>query len=561
MDRNRIISGLSEGVYDLVIIGGGIYGASVAWDASLRGLNVALVEEGDFAGATSSQHFKMVHGGIRYLQHMDLVRVRESIRERRAFLRTAPHLVDPLPIVMPTYKGSFFNSKFLLGLGIFIYDLIAFDRNNGIHSRIKRIPRGRLLSRREVLDIFPGIPPEGLTGAAMFYDGQMYNPPRVVMSLIRGAADNGASVCNYMSAQQFIRGNNSINGIEAKDLVTGESVTLRGRVVLNAAGPWAHWLLKENLDLEITPGVNFSRDTCFLIKRKLSDRYALALMGKTRDPDSIISREARHLFVVPWRDYSLIGVWHVVKKEKPEAVTATRAEIDAYIEEINAAYPGLNIKYDEITISNWGLTLFGENQPGSKDLSYGKRSRLIDHEKEDNIKGLISLVGVRATASRGMAAKAVDLVQVKINASRVPSRTESTPMWGGDIKDFSEYLDNQFVSSPVKLDKPIFLSLLRNYGSKYMDVVKLVIEQPNLAEVFTGTSVIKAEVVYSAREEMAQSLSDVVLRRTELGSGGNPGIEILEHCADLLGEELGWDNARRKIEIDTVVGCYPNISG
>ena len=561
MDRSRIVSRLSEDVYDLVIVGGGIYGASAAWDASLRGLSVALVEKGDFAGATSSQHFKMVHGGIRYLQHFDLIRIRESISERRALLRTAPHLIDPLPIVIPTYKGSFLNSKYLLGLGMFVYDLIAFDRNRGINSRKKQIPRGRLLSRSEVLDMFPDIQSDGLTGAALFHDAQMYNPPRFVMSLISGAVENGASVCNYMPARKFILDNNRVTGIEAEDLASGDSISIRGKVVLNAAGPWTHWFINENLGIELKPGVNFSRDTCFLVKRKLSDRFVLAVMGQTRDPDSIVSREARHLFIVPWRNYSLVGVWHVVKTEKPEAVTATRAEIEAYIEEVNAAYPGLNINYDEITVCNWGLTLFGENEPGKKDLSYGKRSRLVDHEIEDDIKGLVSLIGVRATASRGMAVKAVNLVQRKIGESRVPTKTGTTPMWGGNIRDFSEYMEKQFGSCPVEFDKSIFLSLLRNYGNKYMDVVKYAMEQPQLAEAFEGTNVIKAEMLYAAREEMAQSLSDVVLRRTELGSGGYPGYEILEQCAELLGDELGWDNEQRKIEVDKVIGCYPNISG
>jgi len=561
MDRNKIVSGLSEEVYDLVIVGGGIYGASAARDASSRGLSVALVEKGDFAGATSSQHFKMVHGGIRYLQHADISRVRESVRERRAFLRTAPHLVDPLPIVMPTYKGNFLNSKYLLGLGMLAYDIIAFDRNRGIKSRNKHIPRGRLLSRSKVLDMFPGIQPEGLTGAALFYDAQMYNPPRVVMSLIRGAAENGASVCNYMPARKFILDKNRVTGIEAEDLASGKSIRIRGKMVLNAAGPWAHWLVRENLGIELNPGVHFSRDTCFLVKRKLSDRFVLAVMGQTRDPDSIVSREARHLFIVPWRDYSLVGVWHVVKPEKPEAVTATRAEIDAYIEEINSAYPGLNINYDEITICNWGLTLFGENEPGKKDLSYGKRSRLIDHEHEDDMKGLISLIGVRATAARGMAARAVNLVLDKITRPHVPSKTGSSPMWGGDIQDFSEYMEQQFKSCPVEFEKSVFLSLLRNYGSKYMDVVKYAMEKPQLAEAFEGTNVIKAEVIYAATEEMAQSLPDIVLRRTELGSGGNPGHEILEQCADLLGDKLGWDREQRQAEIDKLTGCYPNISG
>ena len=160
-----------------------------------------------------------------------------------------------------------------------------------------------------------------------------------------------------------------------------------------------------------------------------------------------------------------------------------------------------------------------------------------------------------------MAAKAVDLVLKKINTRGVSSKTGSTPVWGGDIKDFSEYEAEQQKSCPVELEKPVLMSLLRNYGSRYMDVVKYAMEQPQLAETFEGTNVIKAEVLYAVRQEMAQSLSDVVMRRTELGSGENPGRGVLEQCADLLGDELGWDKERRKTEVGKVIDFYPNISG
>ncbi len=559
MNRNKVLTKLSNEEFDIVIIGGGIFGACAAWDASLRGLSVALVEQGDFACATSSQHFKMVHGGLRYLQHADIGRMRESIRERRAFFRIASHLIDPLPIVIPTY-GWGMKGKHFLGLGMFIYDLIAFDRNKGIRSKQKHIPRGSLLSRDDMLRMFPGINSEGLTGAAMFYDGQMYNSSRVVLSFIKAAAEKGAGVCNYLSVDSFVRSKNCITGVIAKDQITGKSITVRGKVILNTTGPWSQWLLKENLGCEIKPGVNFSRDTCFIIRRKLSDKHALAVLAKNKDPDSIISREGRHLFIVPWREYSLIGVWHVVKKEKPENVTATRAEIESYIEEINDAYPGLNIKYDEITRSNWGLTLFGENEPGKEDLSYGKRSRLIDHLKEDNLEGLISLIGIRATTAGGMGVKAIDMALDKIGKPKISSRTGVTPIWGGDIEDFSIFSKEQLQKCPIELDQGVLTSLLRNYGSKYNEVIKYALEDPRLAEVLDGTNVLKAEIVYAAREEMAQTLIDVVMRRTDLASGENPGNKILEQCAILLGQELGWDAERQMTEIKSVNDSFPNIT-
>ena len=435
---NRDISALTEKEYDLIIIGGGIFGACAAWDAAQRGLSVALVERGDFSHATSANHFKIVHGGIRYLQHGDLYRVRESSRERSALLRIAPHLVKPLPIVVPTY-GHGLQGKELLAIGLFLYDLILFDRNRGLSDPARKIPSSRFISKEECLRLFPDLKKEGLTGAAIFCDGQIYNPPRLALSFLRSAVDAGAQIANYVEAIEFLHSCNRVYGIKARDTLTGEEFQIRGKIVLNAAGPWAEQLLKTQPNLRRRKAFTFSRDACFIVGRRLIEDYTLAVQVGTSDPDAILSRGQRHVFIAPWRNYTLIGVWHKVHSGDPDTFTVTEKDLLGFLDEVNSAYPSFDLSFQDITQWNAGLTLFGENEAGASNLSFGKRSQLIDHFKESNVQGLITLIGVRATTARGVAEKAVNLAVRKLGKKVPRSKTAITPIYGGRIRNFEEF--------------------------------------------------------------------------------------------------------------------------
>jgi len=534
--------------YDLVVVGGGIFGACVAWDATLRGLEVALIEKNDFSHATSANHLKMVHGGIRYLQHGDVYRVRESCRERSALLRIAPHLVSPLPIVMPTY-GIGKRGKAVLGAGVSVYDLLTLDRNRGIADRARRIPRGRLISRAEVLEHFPGVDPKGLTGAALFYDGQMYSPPRLAISFVRSAAEAGAEVANHMEATGFVENGGKVAGVLATDRLAGTRLEIRGKAVINAAGPWSATLLAAGLGLRLRPKPVFSRDVCFVVSRRLSERYALACQTRTRDADALLSRGGRHLFLAPWRGSTLVGVWHGVYEGSPDDVHVSRDELQAFLNETNAAYPRLSLALEDVTMVNSGLILFAENRKGNAEISFGKRSLLIDHEAEHGKKGLVTLIGVRATTARGMAKKAVDLACRKIGKRAPSCRTETTPVYGGRIDRFDDFLERTMRERPCGLDPEVLSGLARNYGSEYAAVLKYVEKDPELARRIDGSTVLGAEVVHAVREELAEKLADLVLRRTDLGTLRHPGSAALQECARLMASELGWDEARACAEV------------
>ena len=413
MKRN--INKLVDREFDVVIIGAGMFGACALWEAAHRGLSAVLIEKGDFCQATSANHYKMVHGGIRYLQHGDIIRIRESSRERSAFLRVAPHLVTPLPIVIPTY-GHGMKGKELLKIGMYTYDLLTADRNTGIKDPERKIPLSRFISKNELLDLFPGVKKDGLTGAAIFNDAQMYSPPRLALSFIHSAIEEGAEAANYVEAIDFVKKGNRVIGVKARDLISTNEFEIRGKVVLNTVGPWADELLKRSLGIKLIPKPAFSRDAAFVIKRKPKNNLALATTLKTKDVDALFDRGGRHVFIVPWmdRDYTLIGVWHVVWGESKDNIYVTENELENFISEVNEADPEMELKVSDVSMINTGLTLFGETNPGSTRMSFGKRSLLIDHSKDHSIDGLISLIGVRATIARGMSEKMIELAAKKI---------------------------------------------------------------------------------------------------------------------------------------------------
>lgn len=556
MVLERNIQNLTAEEFDVLIIGGGIFGACAAWDATLRGMKVALIEKNDFCSGVSANSFKIVHGGMRYLQHADIKRLRSSCHERSAMLRIAPHLVQPLPIMVPTY-GYGKSGKAFLATGLYLYDFLTLDRNKKISDPDNHIPWTRLLSREEVLNEYPELDPDGLTGGVVFCDGRMYNPTRLVLSFIQSAASKGACVANYIEANEFINEDGQITGVHAYDHHSNCSLTIRAKTVLNASGPWAERLLKTNFKKEIQG--TYSRDACFVIKRRFKSDYTIAIQGRTKDPDALLSRPARHLFMSPWRNYTLVGVWHVVTDKHPDKVSVSGEDLESFMDEINWAYPQLNLKLSDVTMWNAGLVPFGENEPGSEHLSYGKRSHVLDHQQTDNLKGLVTLIGVRYTMGRSDSAKAVDLIQQKLGQPVRQAPTDYQPVYGGNFKKFDDLvlqIEDQFNHC---LDTDVNQAIAHNYGNEYGALNTLVQENTELGELIEGSTVLKAEVIHAIRNEMAIKLSDIVFRRTDLATGKHPGMNALKECAALASNELNWSEEQCEAELQSALQCFPDF--
>jgi glycerol-3-phosphate dehydrogenase len=553
----RDLAALQGTTFDVVVVGGGIFGVCLAWEAASRGLSVALLEKEDFCGKASANSFRMVHGGIRYLQHADVLRVRESAAERSSLLRTAPHLVRPLPILVPTY-GFGMKGRMAMRAAMAVYDAVTFDRNRGIRDRRNHIVPGRLVGREEALAHFPHLDPRGLTGGALFHDGQMYNPTRLALAFLRSAAEAGAVAANYVEVDGFVRSGGTVEGVIARDVETSARFEVRGRIVVNAAGGWTERLVGSLPGVRLDPAPTFSRDTCFIVPRALGTDRALALQGGTKDPDALLSRGARHLFLVPWRDCTLVGVWHVVYRDDPDAYAVPDEQIESFLDEFNASYPWMSLRPEDLVRWNTGLVLFGENTPGERDLRYGHRSWIVDHAAKHGVQGVVTVIGVRYTTARGVSERTIDLVFRKLGRGGTPSRTAHRPVWGGDFEDFDALGRAARRDAGGRIADPLLEPLLRNYGTGYAEVFREIGDDRSLAEPVAGTTVLRAELVHAVRRESARTLADAVLRRTDLATGRYPGAGALDESAALVGDLLGWDASRRQREIGAVRSTFLN---
>ncbi len=549
----RSVERLAQEEFDLLIIGGGIYGATAAWDAALRGIKVALIEKNDFASGASSNSLKIIHGGLRYLQHLDIKRMRESIKERRILSKIAPHLIFPLACAMPT-KGHMTKGPEAMRMGLLMNDLISIDRNRGVDEN-KRIPCGKALNEKTLSEMIPHIDMQSYNGGVVWYDAQMYNSERLVLSFLHSAVTRGASVANYVHALEFDISSNRVKGVRARDRLNGKEYTIRAKTVLNCAGYGLSSLLAKTDGGIQTPA--WSTALNLVLNKSLNKEYAFGVYSAKayKDKDALISKGSRLLFLVPWRGITLAGTDHKPFYGKPETYRVSEADIQSFLAEIRSALPNANIHRSDVAFFYSGLLpMAGVNQNG--DVQLLKHFELVDHEQKDGVSGLISVYSVKYTTARGVSEKAIDLVQSKLNRT-TKSTTAKQPIWGGEIEHYEQFVAAQIKKYGSRFDRSMLVHLMRNYGSAFQDILAIIENEPALAERVDKTqSVIKAEVLYAVRHEMAKKLSDVVLRRTELGTKGYPNAAGLAVCADLMTRELQWNDETRQQQISETEQVY-----
>lgn len=543
----RNLANLSRHTYDVLVIGGGIYGVCVAWDAALRGLSVALVEKGDFGHATSSNSLRVIHGGLRYLQHGDIRRVRRSIEERAAFMRMAPHLVHPLPILIPTY-GHSLRGKAILSLAVFINKIVGLDRNDlaGAHNQLLE---GRVISKQECLRLFPGVCEKGLTGAAIIYDCQMSNSERLVLAFARSANQLGAELANYVEATELLIDRDRVRGIKARDTLTGAELMVAAKVVVNASGPWVETVLSALSGR--SQSVSLSKAFNLLIDRQLISDLAVGVYGRNafQDNDAILNKGTRLFFITPWHNRSLIGTAHLPFDGDPSHFDVSEVEIQCFIDEINAAYPTAALKLRDVERAYSGLLPV----VGSGGVQLVRHHRLYDHQKEDRIDGLISISGVKFTEARYVAEKTVDMVFQKLGNKPVKSITAVTPLYGGQIDAFEKFLTKETERRSRELSADLVKLLISQYGLAYVNVVKYTKNTNEAGQAILDLcSMTAAEVLHGIREEMAQTLVDIVFRRTTLALPSRLTEGSLKISAAVMGQELGWNEERVRREVAEV---------
>jgi glycerol-3-phosphate dehydrogenase len=539
----RDLRRLADTPFDVLVIGGGFYGVTVAWDAAQRGLSVALIDKGDFGGATSFNNLKTLHGGLRSLQSLNLRQMRLFIRERRALARIVPHLVRPLPFVVPT-TNAMTGRRMAWHAVLAFNDAVSNDRNDGLPDPATHLPAGRVVGRDEALRLNPLVSPDGVTGGAVWYDYQMISTDRVTLSFLLSATRAGAISANYVRADRLLREHGRITGVEATDVRSGEGFAIHASVVVNAAGPWAASLLAElPVSEQGAPPPALSRAMNLVIDPVTTTH---ACGGKA---------DGRFLFVVPWGNVSIVGTSHDAHDGTADQLRVSGGDVDDFLGSARRAFPQAGLSTANVRLVHRGLLPMVSGHDSHVQLV--KESRVVDHSTH-GLRGLVSVFSVRYTTARHTAEEAVDAVFSNLGYPTPPlCRTDTTPLLGGEIDDLRAFLS---AAEKQNLEGISAISLRRiatTYGSQFEEVLALADDEPSLREPLGLTcEVTGAEILHAARHESAVSLSDAVLRRTAAGSAGHPGRDAIARAAAIMGDALGWDPSRRRTEVDAVERIY-----
>jgi glycerol-3-phosphate dehydrogenase len=518
--------------FDVVIIGGGMAGAGIARDAALRGYRALLLERKDFAFGTTSRSSKLIHGGLRYLELYDFGLVRESLRERERLQRLAPHLVRPLPFVIPVYRGAR-RGMIMIRLGMKLYDLLTPG---------KRTEHYRTMSPGETLRREPHLEPRDLVGAGYYFDDLLLLPERLCLENILSAGRWGASAFNYAEVTAIkSREPRAERGerkpaweIEARDVLGGATARVAARVVVNAAGPWVDRVRRM---AGVDQGRRCVRTTkgIHLLLPHITD-HAVYIAAK---------RDERMFFVIPWRNFSLVGTTDTDFDGDLDRLAATREEVQYLLTETQRVFPTARVREDEIAYTYAGVRPLAFEE--GKSASAISREHKVIPEGEDG--SFLSITGTKLTCYRSLAETAVNRVGGLLGRP-APCRTHGLALDGSDGDGTVEvrlWADVSGLSRRTGLDPEQIQNLVETYGRQHTAVLEMAERAPELKERLCRQNPdIRAQLVYAVEHELTETLRDFLLHRTGIGTGPCLGKDCCERIATWMGGIRGWD--RRRID-------------
>jgi glycerol-3-phosphate dehydrogenase len=523
----RDLPRLANQTFDLLIIGGGATGCFVARDAALRGLSVALVERCDFASGTSGRSSRLAHGGLRYLRNLEIGLVRESLRERLALMRIAPHLVQKLPFLLPLYDTGLFG-RAKLAAGLTLYDALSYDRNR-LEDPAQHLPRHRWFGKRAALEREPVLEGKGFKGAFEYHDGQMYAPERLALENLIDADANGAVVANYVAAEKLLLRDGKVEGAGVRDTVTGSAFDIRAKAVLVAAGPWA------DIFLEQASG----RDTAHKL---ISSKGIHLMVPRISNAALTIEAGGGHLFALPWRGHTLLATTDTPFSGDPATVAVTERDIEGFLATFRKYLPNADLARGRVEFFTAGLRpLVSDGKKDSYNTS--RRAQLVDHANE-GMDGLFSALGGKWTTSRALAQTVTDAVVNKPGKAAAPCITATTPLPGGRIDRFDGLVKGFRKTYPG-------IAALTHLAHMHGARLPLLLKGAKLTDLVPlGPSQdVPAQIGFAVTEEMALTLDDVVMRRTSLGQFGRPAQPVLEQVSSTMAALLGWSDEKRRAEI------------
>lgn len=514
--------------YDVAVVGGGIVGAGVARDAALRGLKVALFEKDDFGSGTTSRSTRLVHGGLRYLQHYDFALVHEALTERRTLLRIAPHLVRPLRFLLPVYKRRSLPLP-LLWAGLLLYDYLQPRRG---------LPHHRYLPPGEALRIEPRLAVDGLRGAFEFYDGQCLYPERLCLENVLDAADHDASVSNHTEVVGFLEDAGRIRGVRVRNTLTGDERSVQARIVLNCAGPWIDEVERRAIPTAV-PRLRRTKGVHLVVPRFVEH----ALLFGSRDGTRVV-------FAIPWGAYSLIGTTDTDYEGTNEDVRTQDDDVDYLLTEL-ARVTSVRLARADVLYTTAGIRPL-QRQLGRSTAAVTRREQVIDHEKVDGRAGLVTVVGGKITTYRAIAELVVDFLLEKLGYAHATCLTASTPLPGGHIQGAWDQFRDDVVREARRhdLDAEVGAHLADLYGAEAFAVLDAIHHHPSLGERIQNDGPwILAELEHAIVVEHATTLTDVLLRRVPIGLTADQGRRVAPRVAAFLGDRLRWAPGRREKEL------------
>jgi glycerol-3-phosphate dehydrogenase len=546
--RSLALAALAEDEFDLVVVGGGITGAGVALDAASRGYSVALLERADFASGTSSRSSKLVHGGLRYLQNFDLGLVREALLERQLMVHLAPHLVHPLPLVVPAFDGA--RPDRLVGVGLNLYDVMSVDRERLRSRRGRKAAeatgeadeswspaRHRVISGEEVLELLPALAAREPTSGYLFYDCQT-DDVRLVLTVLGEAERFGAVCANRLEVTGLLESSGHAEGVHVRDVETGGVFDVRAANVVNATGVWADQLRPQELHVEAElPRIRPSRGTHVTIRHE-----DLPLVGGAIVP----AGNGRSIFALPWLGHTLLGTTDNDYEGSLLHIEPSGEDVDYLLDAVNTFF-GSEIGPDKLTGAFAGVRPLISTGDPKKSVDISRKAELYETSS-----GMITITGGKLTTWRRMAKMTVDRM-VEREAREAPCRTHEIPLGQAVAVDELPRVEG--------VEEAAYQALAARYGHGAHTVLALAAERGELAQpIVAGIPDVLAEVALAARHEQARSIGDVLLRRTRLGLlaareliADSPGSEPgpVRRVGDVLARELGWDEARLAHELES----------
>ncbi len=523
------LSGLEEQQFDVLIIGGGMAGAGVARDLALRGASVALFEKADFAYGTTSRSSKLIHGGLRYLELFDFKLVRESLRERETLGRLAPHLIRPLPFLIPIYRGGR-PGLIKVRIGLTLYDWLTPG---------KRTDGSRVLRPEAALALEPEVRAEDLRGAGYYFDDLLLFPERLCLENVLSACRHGARAFNYAAVEEVVRGSKGIEGLAVRDLLTDRVFRVRGRVIVNAAGPWVDRIRALAGVQDRGPHVIRTTKGIHCLLPRLTERAVY-----------LPARDERMIFVIPWREFSLVGTTDTDFDGNPDRLWATKDEVTYLLGEVRRVLPDRRVTADNVLYTYAGIRPL-THEAGRSPSRVSRQHRVWSEGPGGRF---LTITGTKLTCFRSLAEEVSDLAMNGLGRVGAAARTARLTLDGADESagrvEARAWMDVSGEMAATGLARKTLEALVETYGRNYVRVLDLARKLPDGSELLCRRNPeIVAQLHYAVAEELTISLQDFLFRRTGIGTGPCQGLDCAEVVAARMGDLLGWNARRREAEL------------